>query len=80
MADTTIKKDLGVFVRGLVMNNNEFKVNGELRRTVDLAITGCKEMISVPVEKELPLQTVHAASVVPSMYKGKLYWNLVEPA
>jgi len=67
---------LGIVVTGLVMGNNEYMVNGERRLSVDLAVTGCKEMISVPVEKPLPVQSVHKTSVVPSFYKNRLYWNL----
>jgi hypothetical protein len=71
-------KDLGLKIRGIVMGHNRFVTQkGEERITVDLAIPGCRQLISVPVEKPLPLHHVYECYIAPSLSKGNLYWNLV---
>lgn len=74
------EKNLGLMLRGLVMANNSYTVNGEARKSVDVAVPGVRMMITVTVEKEYPLQSVFQSVVSPSLYRNNLYWNIPESA
>ena len=79
---TSGKDKLSLHVRGQVMCKNSFpsrEPNGRERYSLDVAVPGCKEMLSVSVDgptfgsvKELD---IFESDLSFQVFKGRLYFN-----
>jgi hypothetical protein len=82
--DTAVKMDtakMGVFIKGLIANKNEYipKGNGDIRYTLDIAVPGNRHNIPVSVDRkvfeEANVFTEYTCRVVVSTFNGATYFQ-----
>lgn len=71
----------GILVSGLIMAKNEFAREKGTKYSVDLAIAGQREMLSISVEPEeynkLKVMDPFKSMATYNLFKGRIYWNKV---
>lgn len=75
----TISNELGLFVRGLVMTKNVFESDKGKKYSIDLAVPGARDLITVSVDKDtydkLDITNPFESSLSYKTWKGVSYFS-----